>query len=211
MTIQTLICAWTVAGDSGDMAPGATEEELRAVEAQIGVLLPPALRALYRATNGAYLLDGNLRLYPLQAPEGEFSLVAASDMLRQWDWTVPTEILVFGDDGQGDSFGIWLPQTPDDRYDHPVVEIGEIFEPGCMAVVGTSLDRFLLAWSAYYLLLEEAPASALDAIGFPRDLWADELMHGEHHAWADPGLPDRAPDPYVQRYDVHDLHRQFGG
>jgi hypothetical protein len=67
--------------------------------------------------------------YPLASPEEDdeaLTLATASDLLRSWDWPVPDEMLIFGGNGQGDSFGLWAicaimqwanPRLPDPKPD----------------------------------------------------------------------------------------------
>jgi hypothetical protein len=210
--IDAIIRAWRLSADLHTLRPGADDAALRAAEESLGRPLPAALAALYRFSDGADLLGGNLTLLPLHGDEDSLGLDNASDAYRASHWPVPQEVLIFGGNGQDEAFGLWLPETADPAYDHPVVQIGELFEPACMAVYGTSLVRFLAAWSAYYLLLEEAPARALRALGVPRALRAEESAddYGAFAAWADPGLPDPAPDVYETAYDVEGLRRLFG-
>lgn len=49
---------------------------------------------------------------------------------------------ITGGNGGDEHFGLWLPHSGDATP--LVVAIGSIFEPRCMAVVGTSFGRFLL-------------------------------------------------------------------
>ncbi len=45
-----------------------------------------------------------------------------------------------------------------------VVQIGEVFEPACMAVVGDDLAGFLLGGTAHYLLLSAQDVDLVDAV-----------------------------------------------
>ena len=117
--------------------------------------------------------------------------------------------------GSDDFFGMWLPETHNPRFDHPILEIGSIFEPGNMAVLGTSFVPFLHAWTAYYSLLLEAGSAALDAINLPASLRPqgkepDDEDFAELRKWADPGLPSYYPDSYRERYDAKRLAKLFG-
>ena len=87
---------------------------------------------------------------------------------------------MFGDNGQGDSFGPWLPRDGGARP--IVVQIGELFEDACLAVVGDDLESFLRGWGEYYTQLNS------------RDLDDDDFY--EILGRANPGLPDPRPDPY---------------
>lgn len=97
--------------------------------------------------------------------------------------------------------------------DAPVVAIGEVFEPRCMAVVGTRLTRFLRGWTGYYLMLLDSDPRALDVLEVPSSLRSqepdDELM-GRLLSWADPDLPYEDPDPYEKGLSADDLRRVFG-
>jgi SMI1 / KNR4 family (SUKH-1) len=143
--------------------------------------LPEDLREALRELGGQELVGGNLRIYPLAADDPEtLTVAAASDLLRSWDWPVPDEMVVFGDNGQGDSFGVWVPRDGGARP--IVVEIGEVFEDACLAVVGDDFESFLRGWTDYYTQLDE------------RDLDEDDFY--EILGRANPRLPDPRPDPY---------------
>ena len=212
MTIDDVIRAWRLSADLHALRPGANEAALRAAEQSLGRVLPADLAALYRFSNCGDLMGGNLSILPLASTGDELGLVDAADDYRANHWPVPQEVLIFGGNGQGEPFGLWFPEDADATDDHPVIQIGELFESACMAVYGTSLVRFLTAWSAYYLLLEEAPGAALDALGIPKRLRTDEYAedYAAIAAWADPDLPDPDPDPYETAYDVEGLRRLFG-
>jgi hypothetical protein len=85
-----------------------------------------------------------------------------------------------------------------------VVQLGEVFEERCLAVVGDDLASFLVGWTAYYLLVvgdETDTRAAVAALGVPDELRSldeggsdDELFAVLR--WANPGLPDPRPDPY---------------
>jgi len=163
--------------------------------------LPEELRELCDEAGGEQLLDGNLNIYPLEADDPELLSVAnASDKLRSWDWPVPNELVVFGDDGQGSSFGLWLPEAEGARP--IVVQVGEVFEEPCLAVVGDDLAGFLRGWGGYYLALMGDRKALREAVpDLPDELAAlkDEGSEDEFYAilgWANPHLPDPRPDPY---------------
>jgi hypothetical protein len=143
---------------------------------------PDELRRVCGELGGRELVGGNLRIYPLDADDpGTLTVANASDKLRSWDWPVPDAMLVFGDNGQGDSFGLWVPKDGGAR--RIVVQIGEVFEDDCLAVVGDDLDSFVRGWTDYYTQLSD------------RDLDDDfyEIL-----GRANPGLPDPRPDPYAR-------------
>ena len=153
------------------------------VEQALGRRLPPELRGFLEHAADQELLRGNLRIYAIAPAAGDdeaLTLSTASDLLRSWDWPVPDEMVIFGDNGQGDSFGLWLPRDGGARP--IVVQIGEVFEDACLAVVGDDLDSFVRGWTDYYTQLNE------------RDLGDDDFY--EILGRANPRLPDPRPDPY---------------
>jgi hypothetical protein len=163
--------------------------------------LPEELREISAQLSDQELVGGNLRIYPLDSDDPEALTVAnAADKLRSWDWPVPEQLVVFGDDGQGDSFGVWLPADGGARP--VVVQIGQVFEEACMAVVGDDLASFLRGWGAYYAALtedeeviEEVPEFRLPDELALKDDGSDEEFHAIMR-WANPNLPDPRPDPY---------------
>jgi SMI1 / KNR4 family (SUKH-1) len=163
--------------------PAISGAEWSSVEEALGRPLPEELREFLEEAADRELLGGNLKVYPLVPPEGDeeaLALTTASDLLRSWDWPVPDEMVIFGDNGQGDSFGLWLPRDGGARP--IVVEIGEVFEDACLAVVGDGLDSFVRGCTGYDTQLGD------------RDL--DEEDFYEILGRANPGLPDPRPDPY---------------
>lgn len=208
MILMSLIQAWSLSPDLNSIPAHANEHDLRSAEKRIGHRLPPSLRELYGITNGPYLLSGNLRIFPMHPAETGLGLISASEQLREWKWPIPEEVLVFADDGSEGLFGIWLPETRSEGLGHPIVEIGSVFEPECMAIAGTDLAPFLLGWTAYYSLLLEADHHVLDAIGVPpslRDEELDDELFAQLRRWADPGLPDPYPDPYEKGHSAQQL------
>jgi SMI1 / KNR4 family (SUKH-1) len=162
---------------------GVSDTDWTRAEQALGRRLPADLREFLDVAAGKELLRGNLKIYPVAPPEGDdeaLTLTTVSDLMRSWDWPVPDEMVIFGDNGQGDSFGLWVPRDGGARP--LVVEIGEVFEDACLAVVGDDLASFLRGWTDYYTQLEE------------RDLNDDDFY--EILGRANPGLPDPRPDPY---------------
>jgi SMI1 / KNR4 family (SUKH-1) len=205
--LEPLLEAWQRSAHLHDLRSGASERDLAAAEADLGRSLPESVRALYRVTNGAALLDGNLNIDPLRGETP--ALVGGSDWLRSVEWTIPEELVVFGNNGSGDSFGVWLARRS--SSDGPVIQIAEVGDG--YAVAGTGLVPFLTWWTAYYLLLLEAGRDALRALGVPERLWRanpDDELVGELSRWADPGLPDPVPDPYERPLEVETLRAHFG-
>jgi hypothetical protein len=182
-----------------------SDDEWADVERTLARPLPDALRELCEEAAGEALLGGNLNIHPLTGPEGEedaLSLSTASNVLRSWEWPVPDEMVVFGDNGQGDSFGVWAPSGGGARP--VVVQIGEVFEDACLAVVGDDLAAFLRGWGAYYTLLLGEPddiSTVVAELELPERLSSldEDGSEDEFYAilqWASPGLPDPRPDPY---------------
>jgi len=203
--LPALIEAWNRSADLHAIAPGADPEEIDEAEQRLGRRLPPAMRSLYEAMNGGDLVEGDLTIHPLLPEPGDddaLTLVGASDFLRDAEWPIPPELVVFGSSGTGEPFGLWLPQ--DQSGARPfVVQVGEIFEDASFAVVGDDLLSFLTGWCAYYLLLlaEHRAGAILDVLGVPDHVrrGSDELGDDDMAAllsWASPGLPDPRPDVY---------------
>jgi hypothetical protein len=201
-SLAKVLEAWNASAELHSPNPGASSDGLERAQSDIGRPLPADVVELYRALDGGSLLHGNLNLLPL-LPEGvTLALTTSSDLLRSWDWAIPDELLVFGDDGAGDQFGIWLPGTRDARP--LIVQVGEMYgEERTLAIVGDDLPSFLLARTAYYLMLladEEETSEALAALDLPAHLRGldgdgdDDLF--ELLVWASPQLPDPRPDPY---------------
>jgi hypothetical protein len=163
--------------------------------------IPQDLREVCEEAGGDELLDGNLRIYPLESEDPEeLSVANASDRLRSWDWPIPDQLVIFGDNGQGDHFGVWAPRDGGARP--IVVQIGEVFEDACLAVVGDDLGSFLVGWGSYYaLVLGDTDSLRAIVPELPEELSSleDDGSDDELYAllaWASPGLPDPRPDPY---------------
>jgi len=217
--LQPIATAWSLSmerpwgGPWHEFPAGATESQLKDAEAKLGRSLPPAFRALYRFSDGMSLVDGNLNIRPLDTGD-DMCLVAHSDFLRGCDWPIPDELVVFGDNGSDDLFGVWLPRDGAPEAPHPIICVGSIFEAGSFAVYGTDLPRFLRAWCGFYLLaFAEEPCPALDALGLPMNIREGERDSDEAFAacfaWADPGLPHIPPDPYEQRLSADDIRKMY--
>lgn len=209
--LASVVNSWRLSGIC-DLGPGATDSELKEAEKKLRRKFPPALIDLYRQCNGAYILGGNIMIDPLDGKK--LSVVQSSDFLREAKWPIPDEAVVFGTDGSGDLFALWLPT---DRIERPIViEVGSIFQPGSFSIVGTSLSRFLRSRTAYYLLLEECEGSAIDAINVPsrfKECAPDKLDDDVYEAifrWSDPDLPDFPLSPYDAHLTADDV-RKFAG
>jgi len=211
-TLDTLIEIWKVSLEHHYFNPGASELELDFAEKKLGHQLPSVLRNLYSFSNGFELLHGNVQIYPLEEHEYSLGLTTASEKLHGWGWPIASEILIIGGNGSDDLYGIWIPNCDNPKYDHPIIQIGEIFEPGCMTIVGTGLIPFLINRTAFFLQVIEAGVIPLDKMGLPMELRKDDLdesLFAEIIQWADPNLPDSCPDPYKQKLTVEDLKKLF--
>ena len=232
MTIQTLFDAWKASDAFAVIEAPATEAEIQAAEEKIGAQLPRPLREIYSLFNGRWAWE--LDFYPLNFPpeHSSVALANANEKLNEYGWYIPKEIRLFAGDGGGGTFGIWLPETGNPIFSHPIIEVGELFEEGCMGLAGTNLLSFLRGWSAYHLMLKESDESwrvelgedkdapnrlkriqtALDMIPVPQSLrgenFDDDLP--PFRQWADPQLPDPSGTSYSQRYTITDLKKLLG-
>jgi cell wall assembly regulator SMI1 len=214
MPLQDLFQAWKHSSKLHILNPPASEEEITKAENILGYKLPTSLKEIYRFSNGASLIEGNLNILPLINEENKLSLINSTAKMREWHWQIPNEVLIFGDNGGDSQFGIWLPDIENKKYINPIIEFGEMETKQCMALVGTELFTFLTYWTAYYLLLCEADISSLEDIGVPKTIRpSSDVLNDDHFAmlrkWADPNLPDYYPDPYKQRFDVERLMEVF--
>ena len=206
--LEPVVRAWELSAELHRLNAPASDEAIELAEGDLERELPSALRAIYEMSDGAAFLEENLRVAPLGVPAPRSGLVTLGDELRDAQWPIPTELLVFGSDGQGDQLGCWLPQGTG-ALDAPVVLVGQVFEPNCMAVMSQGVASFLTAWTAYYLQLIEGPDEAQDALGTPPSLRSpdpdEELFYGCLR-WASPDLPDPRPDPYARGLTAEELH-----
>jgi SMI1 / KNR4 family (SUKH-1) len=210
VTLDQLFDSWERSASVHQVGDPAGESEIVAVEREVNKRLPETLWTIYRHADGASLFSGNLRIYPLRDPQG-FGLVDAADVFRREGWQIPEELLVFGDDGAGTAYGLWLPGDAAPVPPVPVVAVAETFEPACMAVVGTDLLPFLVSISAFFVQLIDAPTPALDALGVPEPLRNPvDPDAAALRRWADPALGNPEADPYVQGMDAEDLRKLLG-
>jgi hypothetical protein len=81
------------------------EDGLLAAEARLGRPLPTMLRRVYEFSNGLEAFGGCLTIEP--------ALVASdlADELRDSEWPIPPELLMFGGDGSDNHWGIWYPAS----------------------------------------------------------------------------------------------------
>jgi hypothetical protein len=200
--------AWTATSWLHEPGPPASAGDLEAVEQVVGRNLPQAFRELYERHDGGSWLRNDVQLMPLLTG-GELSVARASTTYREWEWPIPDEVVIFGSDGGGDPFGLWLPE---ESARPVVVKVGAIFEPGCMGIVGEDLNAFLRAWTAYYLLPpdEEATHAGLEALELPERLRsenADDATFAQILTWASPTITSSLSDPYEAELTADDVRR----
>jgi len=210
--LQPILTAWSLTPLLHRWYEPATDEEIEEAQGMLQRPIPASLKALYQMSSGAELLLGNLKIYPLTpTDDSSLSLVTGSSQLREWEWLIPDELVIFGNNGSDDLFGLWMPQGIAGKAQIPVIMVGEIFTPRCMAVVGTSLASFLKAWSAFYIQNDpDDIGDALDALGVPSELRNWEPDMSALFAWADPSLPDTNPDPYERGLTADELRQMYG-
>lgn len=93
--LERVFAAWDASGDLHKRAVGVSDEDIAEAERRLGRQLPEQTRALYRAHDGAYLLEGNLTIHPLLLPDDDaLALATASGLLRSWEWPVAGEVVV---------------------------------------------------------------------------------------------------------------------
>ncbi len=215
---KAIVAAVEASAEAHECRPPTNEAALAGLRERLGDRLPADLAALYSTWHGAWFANGDLTLYQIEGcypkdDEDQLTVEHATAFLREAQWPLPEELLVIGDDGSEDLYGLWLPAMTEQAS--PVVVVGAVFEPGCMAVAGTSLFPFLRAQLAQSLLLGGGPEEALDALGVPADLRdpeADEdALHLELLAWADPTHPEPGSDPYEALHDAAQINRLLGG
>jgi hypothetical protein len=198
--LDDVLDAWRLSSAFHAIADPLDEDGLLAAEARLGRDLPTDLRRVYEFSDGFDGFSGNVQI--------ERALKAAdfAEDLRDSDWDIPPELLVFGGSGSDEHWALWYPDgaSPDDPT--PVIEIGEIFDGGGLALLGSSLPRFLRMISGFHLARRDNPAAS-DAIGLPQALRRDQDRLAPLVAWADPALPFPEPDPYVQRLTRADIAR----
>ena len=137
--------------------------------------LPYPLRAVYPLFNGGWALGSDF--FPLTPPPEHYALINSNEKYIEYKWHIPKEIRLFAGDGSGDAFAIWLPETENPIYNHPVIAVGALGEEGCMGLVGTNLLSFLRGWSAFRLMAQELDKSKevafLDSLQVPQSLRAE--------------------------------------
>lgn len=201
-TLEQIFRSWSLSenldperGPVHSYEAGASEVTLDDFEQRVGWHFPPSWRRLYKTYNGASLFDHNLQLYPLTGKVS--SVLECSAYCRGDHWPIPNELWVFGGNGQGDMYGLWVP--PDRPAFEAVIELGVIHEGGCMAIAGSSLERFLLRKTVDRTLGYEGDVDAvLDVLAVPAELRVFDPQGEAYEAilrWADPDAPEQS-DPY---------------
>lgn len=111
--------------------PGCDEGQLTEAETRLGVTLPHALRAMYRAEDGRFNAAGQWWVvWPLER--------LVSDTLRAWsDGALDRTLLAFGDDGTGNPFCV------NSAVESPVIRRSLI---GSEVEGELSLDQFEAEW-----------------------------------------------------------------
>ncbi|MCM3659578.1 SMI1/KNR4 family protein [Georgenia satyanarayanai] len=208
--IPRVLRAWRAAGAHVNFGEPADEALVARAQSGLGFPLPQEVQDLWAAADGMSLASGDLVLHPLVGPEHR-GVTTASRQLREWDWPVPEELLVLGDNGAEEVIGVWV--VPEARRTLVVMMGSPSGEPD-LAVLGTSLGGFLAAWSAFFLPLgdpgaDPAIADCLAELGAPAPLTSpdDEEHFLRLLAWASPDLPDPRPDPYERPLSPAELSR----
>jgi SMI1/KNR4 family protein SUKH-1 len=198
-------------GASEQVAP-ASDDTIAIAERMLGRRLPGSLRALYASGDGGYHLDGNLMLEPLLSEKPYTGVLTCTKQMHEHG-ALPQEAVVFGSDGSDGIFSAWLPATPL-QSGVPIIDSG--IEGGSVALVATDLIPFLVGRTAYYLVLEEADAAAMDVLSIPERFRVTEREAShlnfffEVRAWADPELPDPTADPHDNPTDVNAIRELYG-
>ena len=189
--LDDVLRAWRATADLHGFAEPIDEDGLLAAEARLGRPLPVDLARLYFATNGFDGFGGDLRV--------DTALIASdkANELRDSDWPIAPELLVVGGDGSDSFFALWYPDGAEPDAPTPVIEIGEIFEGGNLALVGTTLPRFLRTFTAFGLV-ESGLLAAAAILGVAEGPWPGGQL-APFVERLDPTLPFAEPDPYVQR------------
>ncbi len=197
--LAQVVTAWRLSQTLHSFGDPIDEDRLLAAEARLGRPLPGELRRLCGFADGFDGFGGSLRV------ENALAAAGYADDLRDSDWEIAPELLVFGGNGSGDYWAIWYPETasPDDPL--PVIEIGEITEGGNLAISGSSLARFLRTYTGFHLAHEGDQADASNALGLPDPLRVGSNRLAPFVTWSDPALPFTEPDPYVQRLTASDV------
>jgi hypothetical protein len=124
MAADRLLACWRRTEDLHTLPLPASADEIAAAEAELNLALPDLLRQIYLFSKGPWLFGGCLNLDVLRNPEG-LGLTTSSRLLREWEWPIPEEILVFGGDGSEEVYGLWLGARDQARFPDPVLAFVE--------------------------------------------------------------------------------------
>jgi len=200
--LDRVLAAWELFPGSTPWPPPATPEQFAEVDRAIGRPLPRSLRRIYERADGLRILEGNLQ-FESTAGRAYQGLGGMSEELRARGWLIPDQVLMFGGNGSDEVFGLWCPDQDSTDVDPPAVMVGMTLKPACLALVGSRFSRFLMGWTAYYMVLLNAPGEAFEVLGLRGELQESDLESiSPYFAWADPDLPDPDPDPYVRGHDA---------
>ena len=188
-----MIEAWQASAALHEFRAPIRDDELQAAEAELGRPIPAELRALYAFSDGLTGFHGNLQI------ESARAAVDLGAEMNTNGWNLPAELFVFGGNGSDEHYALWYPPDASSEAPTPVVEIGEIFEPGCLALTGSSFAQFLRTMTGFHLALAGAPVAAMDALAMPARLRMASESLEPWVRWSDPSLPFLNPDPYLQR------------
>jgi hypothetical protein len=206
MEFRRLVDLWRTTSNLHRFNSPASENDFQAVEAALDFQVPQALRDLYLYSNGMSLFQGDLRIYPLVSTDDNVGLERATAQCRKW-FRIPSELVVFGDNGSDEHYGLWKTSPSAKSFACPIIELGELFhDPACMALVATDLLPFLYGETAFFALFSEFDNGLLDLIELPETLRVPKSqVNNDHFArireWADPMLPDYNPEPYTKGLD----------
>jgi len=167
--LDQLIAVWRETAELHELRRPCEESDLVRAEAVLGSRLPRVFKDLYRFSNGLSLNKGSLVILPLFEEGARLSLVSMSDQLREWQWPIPEDVVVFGDNGCGEPYGLWIGPHDSTRFPEPIVIVGEIFEPGSMGLYSQDLISFLLEETSEGLRLAGREFAIHENFGLGKD------------------------------------------
>jgi hypothetical protein len=197
MDLASLVRCWQITREQHAFNEGASDREIAAVEQELSLSLPPALRELYRFSDGLALFGGELSIYPLRNAANELSLSRVTPWLRTCNWPIPESVVIFGSTGTGDPVGLWT-GSHSARFPEPIIQVGAIFEPACMAVCGSAVVPFLTVETARCLPLYGHSDLLQATLGVPKSI-VEIGGDADHEAilrLADPSGIEILGDPY---------------
>ncbi|MDC7125386.1 MAG: SMI1/KNR4 family protein [Spirochaetales bacterium] len=172
--------------------------EITEIEKKLCVIFPDDIKEVYTYSNGFDAFDGNLQLYPM-AIDDDFCILNASNSHRSWDWPIPQEMVIFGDNGCGEPYGFWLSEGKTETK-CLIVQTGEIFEDKCLSIVANSFSDFLLIVLSFNLLDESKDnfTELTEYYEFDESIVVDdeELLFKNIKNVINPNLMNFTADPY---------------